>query len=601
MCTTILPNQGEAEKNIKPGPGFDFTVVDDISHSTKLTVERALPKKGLNTWIPSGNFEGSSLIKVPRFPSDISGDIKDRDLKLSTVRNEQVSAQLAVASTKGIIDLRTSVCDLKSENGDKISSKNVHVRYVGYVPVAESINGAPIHSVAGSGVSGDRHPDVVADPLINAAKIDVADHRAQPIWFTFNIPKSAKPGVYHGEVLLASGNDETITYNLTVDVKNAIMPDSKDYKFHLDVWMNPNAIATAYHVKPWQSEKFWHLIEVYFKDLASSGQKTITTPIIQNPWLVGWNNWQPQTATGYDSMVKWKHDGENWDFDYSIFDRYVKTGLKAGVGPYITAYSLLVFRGPQRITYLDERTGKMIEKRTEVGSQFWTEAWTAFLQDFSAHLKKKGWLDKTYLAFDERPADIVSQVIDLIKNAAPEFLDQTQMAGTQDVGLYAQNLSLGISDLTQVSGEWIDERHQKGKETTFYMWAGDTHPNTLTFSPSVESRMIGWIAAKWHLDGFLHWAYNDWTNDVFKEPVYAFTQGDEYFIYPDKNGPMSSIRWELLKEGIEDYELLQMVKEKDPNSENLKEALGLATRQWDGRKKDVNDLVQARHLIMEEL
>src|SRR5699024_4015756 len=103
-------------------------------------------------------------------------------------------------------------------------------------------------------------------------------------------------------------------------------PDPENNTFDLDVWMNPNAIAEAYDVEPWESEEHWELIEKYMEDLADSGQNAITTTIIQYPWLVSWNNWEPQTATGYDSMVEWQYDGKDWDFDYSIFDRYVETG-----------------------------------------------------------------------------------------------------------------------------------------------------------------------------------------------------------------------------------------------------------------------------------
>ncbi|GAA0591657.1 hypothetical protein GCM10009001_04730 [Virgibacillus siamensis] len=561
--------------------------------------EKVLPKKGLNTWVPSGDFATSSLIKVPRYPDEILGNVDDRNIKLTTVRNEQASAQIAVASTEQIDSLQANVSDLENKNGNKISSENVQIRYVGYVPVEKSINGSSIEDVAGRAISGDKNLGVVADTLLEKSKVDVPDHSVQPIWFTFHIPKSANPGEYSGEITIETGDDKKITYNLQVTINDVAIPDPQDYEFNLDVWMNPNAIAAAYDVEPWKSEEHWDLIKKYFKDLASSGQDTITTTIIQNPWLVGWNDWKPQTATGYDTMVKWRYDGENWEFDYSIFDRYVQTGLEAGVGPHITAYSLLTFRGKQRITYLDERTGEVVTKRMEAGDPFWREAWTAFLNDFSDHLKRKGWLNQTYLAFDERPPEITSKAIDLLKDAAPEFLDQTQMAGTEKVGKYAQNLSLAIDSLGKVTDEWIKQRREAGKTTTYYVWAGDHHPNTLSFSPAVESRMMAWISADKKLDGFLRWAYNSWPKNVYDNPVYAFTQGDEYFVYPGKKGPMSSIRWELLKEGIEDYELVQMAREKNPDSEAIKKALELASRQWDGRKKDVHDIVRARKMIVE--
>lgn len=175
------------------------------------------------------------------------------------------------------------------------------------------------------------------------------------------------------------------------------------------------------------------------------------------------------------------------------------------------------------------------------------------------------------------------------------------MAGTADISHDAQNLSLGLSSLRKVSNAWIRKRHQAGKITTFYVWSGDKHPNTLSYSPAVESRLMGWIAAKRHLDGYLHWAFNDWTADVFKDPAYAFSQGDEYLVYPGKHGPMSSIRWELMKDGIEDAELVQMARQRAPHSKVLHKALQLATRHADGRKVDVRDIARARAMVVSVL
>lgn len=559
-----------------------------------------LPQSGMNIWVPTGKFAASSLLKVPRFPAEIHGNFADQNLTLTTVRNEQASAQLAVAATTPVEGLKAVVSDLKNDEGDIISSGNVQIRYVGYVPVEKSINGSAIEPVAGRAISGNEGLGVVADPLLERSTIDVPAHHAQPIWFTFHIPEDTEPGMYHGEIAIQSQNYSTVTYNIQLKVQDVVVPDPQNYQFHLDIWMNPNAIAAVYDVELW-SEAHWKLLQAYFKDLASMGQSTVTTTIIQNPWLVEWNDWKSQTAIGYDTMVQWKYDGKNWTFDYSIFDRYVQTGLQAGVGPAITAYSLLVFRGPQRITYLDEQTGKIVTKKMKVGASFWKEAWTAFLQDFSTHLEKKGWLKQTYLAFDERPADIVSQVIELLKHAAPEFLDQTQMAGSRHVSPYAQNLSLNLDDLKVISDEEIEQRRKNGKTTTFYTWAGDHHPNMLSFSPAIESRLIPWISASRNLDGYLRWAYNSWPKNVFENTVYAFTQGDEYLVYPGNDGAMSSIRWELLKEGIEDYELIQIARQQEVNSQALKKALHLATQQWDGRKVDVHTLIRARHIVVEHI
>ena len=39
--------------------------------------------------------------------------------------------------------------------------------------------------------------------------------------------------------------------------------------------------------------------------------------------------------------------------------------------------------------------------------------------------------------------------------------------------------------------------------------------------------------------------------------------GDTHVIYPGKNGPLSSLRFEAHRKGIEDYELLEKLKQKN--------------------------------------
>lgn len=338
------------------------------------------------------------------------------------------------------------------------------------------------------------------------------------------------------------------------------------------MWFNPFEVAAAYHAKPW-SDAYWRALEPYFADLAAAGQKTILTTIVPYPWRVGWNDWKPQTAVGYASMVRWQYDGRHWHYGYAHFDAYVEHALRAGLGPKITAFSMLDFRGPLRITYEDTRTGTMVTRKIRGNGRFWEQAWGAFLTSFSRHLEQRGWLNRTWLAFDERPRAMVARVMELVRKNAPWFQGRMQMAGKADLNDVAEDLSLGLSSLHSVSHAWIDRRRRAGKTTTFYTWAGDTHPNTLSFSPAIESRLMGWVVASRHLDGYLHWAYDDWPKDVFTHPVYAYSQGDEYFVYPGQTGPLPSIRWELLKAGMQDAELVYLLRRQCPKTPHLENEL----------------------------
>mgnify|MGYP001271596685 CR=1 FL=1 len=58
--------------------------------------------------------------------------------------------------------------------------------------------------------------------------------------------------------------------------------------------------------------------------------------------------------------------------------------------------------------------------------------------------------------------------------------------------------------------------------------------------------------------GFLRWAYDSWGEDPLLDTSYVtWTAGDCFLGYPDGR---SSIRFERLREGIQDYEKIRLVR-----------------------------------------
>ena len=90
---------------------------------------------------------------------------------------------------------------------------------------------------------------------------------------------------------------------------------------------------------------------------------------------------------------------------------------------------------------------------------------------------------------------------------------------------------------------------------------------------------MGWYAMAANFDGFLFWAYNNWVKDPLVDSRFrTWPAGDTYVIYPDAR---SSIRFEMLRDGIEDAEKIQILKEqftaanKQDNLKKINETLAL--------------------------
>ena len=75
--------------------------------------------------------------------------------------------------------------------------------------------------------------------------------------------------------------------------------------------------------------------------------------------------------------------------------------------------------------------------------------------------------------------------------------------------------------------------------------------------------------------GYLHWGLNQYKANPFDQSVVKHPSpaasannylpaGDTHIIYPGVNGPLSSLRFESHRIGSEDFEILEILKRKNP-------------------------------------
>ena len=55
-----------------------------------------------------------------------------------------------------------------------------------------------------------------------------------------------------------------------------------------------------------------------------------------------------------------------------------------------------------------------------------------------------------------------------------------------------------------------------------------------------------------------YWKENPWTNPM----TYPNGNGDGSLVYPGSDGPVNSIRWELVRDGTEDYDMLTLLRRR---------------------------------------
>ena len=365
-------------------------------------------------------------------------------------------------------------------------------------------------------------------------------------------------GMYRGTVTVKEDGKVLAQLPLVVTVKDRILPEPKDWAFHLDLWQNPYAVARYYNVEPFSQEHF-DLMRPIMKRYADAGGKVITASIMHKPW-------NGQTYDPFESMVTWmkKADG-TWWFDYTVFDKWVEFMMSCGVKKEINCYSMVPWR--LSFQYFDQASNQFKFFNGKPGEPAYEEFWMRMLKSFAQHLKEKGWFEITHIAMDERALKDMLATIDVVYKADPDF--KLSLAGTYHKELLEHLDDYCITLAEKFTPEELQKRKAEGKVTTFYTCCTEPRPNTFTFSPLAESEWLGWWAAKINVDGYLRWALNSWVKDPLLDSRFtAWAAGDCYILYP---GGRTSTRFERMIEGIQAYEkirILRNAKDKRGRSKN---------------------------------
>lgn len=365
-----------------------------------------------------------------------------------------------------------------------------------------------------------------------------------------SVPADAKPGVYKCGMM-------------DIRVVDRVLPPAKEWKYFLDLWQHPWAVSRYHDVKPFSKKHYKEMRPVY-ELLATAGQKTLTVTILPEAW-------DHQCRDAYGTMVgRVKKANGSWTFDYSVFDEYVEFGRSCGLGPNICCYTMCPWG---YICRYENEAGETVAVECKPGTPAFEDYWGAFLEDFSAHLKAKGWFADTYISMDERSIEDVRLIGQFVQKHAPGL--RISMAGNKmpsEYGVTVDNYCMSLGERPNYLKE-AAERRTKGLVSTFYVCCGPACPNTFMSSGPGEAFWLGAYPAMAGLDGFLRWAWNSWPQDPREDATYwNWKSGDTFLCYPDGE---PSWRFLELRNGIVAAEKVRLLKEQGLFAEDLAKVAAL--------------------------
>lgn len=471
--------------------------------------------------------------------------------KANAWKGERIHNQLVLCTKQKDTRVSLRVTNLRKGNGEEIDSSNISIGFQHFVQtdhLAENGSGCGLPANLSARDSSWVY-DRIGFEKDQIIKVDTI----YPVWVSIKVPRDISTGTYRGDLIVSSESGSERALKIVIQVNSRTLPMPDKWSYHLDLWQNPYASARYFNVPVW-SDAHLKAMEPTMKQLAHAGQKVVTTTLIHKAW-------GEQTYDYYNTMVlrSKKIDG-TWSFNYDIFDRWVSFMMSMGINEQINCYSIAPWK--EDYQYFDEASNSHKYVRAKVGDAEYDAFWREFLKSFAVHLKERGWFDKTTIAMDERPLDIMKHVIRLIRSVDSEF--KISLAGEYHAEIEKEIYDYCIAFYGNFPNDIIEKRKREGKRTTFYTCCTEAIPNTFTFSKPAESTWLGWYASANNYSGYLRWAYDCWNQYPTTDSRFStFSAGDCFLVYPNS---FSSIRMERLIEGIQDYEKIRALREEYKNN-----------------------------------
>lgn len=412
-----------------------------------------------------------------------------------------------------------------------------------------------------------------ADPLPPNKPFTVQAGTIQPVYLRVYVPPETKPGLYQGELLVkAAGHTAKLPIRLTVYA--ATLPKRLTLK---------TMCVAGKHEQPYQ-------------DLALQQRLGIGN-------IAAGMSWTKPTLPA---------KGES--FDFSAAEAKLTYAIDRGLNAFILAST----PKPGKWGFPKEFTPE------------WKAHLTKVLREYGAFVKRKGWLEMAYFNNIDEPANNmvpqVKEVYGVAKAANPDVkvFSCLNMVGTLDaLKEHADTMDVYIQQSDQQQAPAWQAR---GKELWWALciWPRE-RPNVFLHYPLVDARIAGWLCRVYNVDGFEYWQLTSWPKDAPKDGSWVRNAegamlaawkdenpqlpGDGYLVYPGDDGqPVNSLRFECLRDGLEDHELLTQLKAKlgalsgdaKAEAERLVRGEGLVTNMFI-YTQDPAELNRARRRVLELL
>jgi hypothetical protein len=356
----------------------------------------------------------------------------------------------------------------------------------------------------------------------------------------------------HRILISATGKTWQQLGTFTADIHRVSVPTLRESTFFYTNWFSLPQMEEKHGVARW-SKEWYAMLDTYAALMASGRQNCIIVPA--------------ELISVTDGRITLDEQKMA-----SFIDVFKAHGFRYFESPH------LMYRGdaddwgdPDLKVYLTKRPYGTAGGKKDV------ETIVRLIRDFtSTHGLNDGWLQHIS---DEPTAVQAHCYKDVVAQARSIFPQIRIMEATSDrdtlVG--AVDIWCPTIDDFQKNESFFRSREQRNEKVLVYtcLVPGGKWLNRLLDQERLREVYFGWGAAHYETSGYLHWGLNQYITahpfdtSVVHHPSPVATPnnflpaGDTHIVYPGAAGPLSSTRFEAFRIGIEDFELLHMLKKYD--------------------------------------
>jgi hypothetical protein len=479
-------------------------------------------------WWAEGTYKVFRETKVPERTSPA--------VTISAARNEYEPFQIVLRPEEEVPEVNfVDVTDLRSASGDVISAENVEVNLVEYVKIEK-----PTDRLGHVGMYPDPLPPFKPNLVLKAGQ-------NQPIWFTVYVPAQTPAGLYRGGIRLTAGGWPLEEIPVTLEVYDFTLPKETRTETAYGVWLD----ASYHGLQSREDMEKTH--DLYMQNCAKH-RISPYDPMRFHPI-------QCRIAPGAGAIK------ERIELDFSEFDRAAER--------YLDAFAFTTFNFASIVSGMDVSPRWETEEEKELKAEV--------IGRVCEHLAEKGWLKKAYdYWIDEPPRDNYEDVLRgmLFLKESDRRLRRllTFCHDKAPLPFFYGGVNLWVPVLSLFDAERARERQALGESVWWYVCCGPHHPypNNFIDHPAINHRIRFWMIQKYGTDGSLYWSVTYWRQNPWETAMSyspeggTWGNGDGRLLYPPTKelpgkpmvcGPINSIRFEMLREGLEDREYFWLLSQ----------------------------------------